>query len=64
MSETIPPDDLPDPEDLPRPEMPGKAVPRMLAPSRILRETEGRAGGWRERDELVEDARQMIRRGS
>ena len=64
MSSTPPTDDLPDPDHLPRPEMPGKAVPRMLAPSRILRETEGRAGGWREREELVEDAREMIARGS
>jgi len=37
---------------------------RMLAPSRIMRPAVTRAGGGRDREELVEDAREMIRRGS
>ncbi len=38
--------------------------PRLLAPSRILRPTMRRTGGWREREELVEQARKPIARGS
>lgn len=38
--------------------------PRLLAPSRILRETPRQTGGWREREELVEEARQTIAQGS
>ena len=38
--------------------------PRPLAPSRILRTTPRQVGGGREREELVEFARQSIRRGS
>ena len=38
--------------------------PRPLAPSRILRATPRQVGGGREREELVELARQSIRRGS
>ena len=38
--------------------------PRLLAPSRILRETPRQTGGWREREELVEEARETIAQGS
>jgi phytoene synthase len=38
--------------------------PRLLSPSRILRPTQRRAGGGREREELVEEAREAIARGS
>jgi 15-cis-phytoene synthase len=38
--------------------------PRPLAPSRILRTTPRQVGGGREREELVDLARQSIRRGS
>src|SRR5690606_8273976 len=37
---------------------------RLLPPSRILRPTQRRAGGGREREELVEEARAAIARGS
>ena len=43
---------------------PRRIVPRMLAPSRILRTTPARAGGGRDRFELVEDAREAIEEGS
>lgn len=43
---------------------PRRIVPRMLAPSRILRTTPARAGGGRDRWELVEDARESIEEGS
>ena len=43
---------------------PLKLGPRMLAPSRILRPTQARAGGGRDRWELVEAAREMIEDGS
>ena len=36
----------------------------MLAPSRILRTTPGQAGGWREREALVEKSRTIIAEGS
>ncbi len=62
--QTTPSDELPLPEHLPRREIKPRRVPRMLAPSRILRPSEARAGGWREREDLVEDARDMIRAGS
>jgi len=38
--------------------------PRLLSPSRILRPTQRRAGGGRDRDELVEEAHEAIARGS
>ena len=38
--------------------------PRLLAPSRILRPTMRQTGGWREREELVEEARKAIAKGS
>jgi phytoene synthase len=38
--------------------------PRLLAPSRILRPTVRQPGGGREREELVDDAREAIARGS
>ena len=38
--------------------------PRLLAPSRILRPTVRQTGGGREREELVEQARRAIARGS
>ena len=38
--------------------------PRLLAPSRILRPTMRQTGGGREREELVEDAREAIAKGS
>src|SRR4249920_183936 len=38
--------------------------PRLLAPSRILRPTMRQTGGGRERDELVEEARKAIAKGS
>jgi len=38
--------------------------PRLLAPSRILRPTMRQTGGGRSREELVEDAREAIARGS
>jgi phytoene synthase len=38
--------------------------PRLLAPSRILRPTMRQTGGWREREELVEQAGKAIARGS
>lgn len=38
--------------------------PRLLAPSRILRETPSQTGGGREREELVEEAGETIARGS
>jgi len=40
------------------------ARPRLLAPSRILRPTVRQTGGGREREELVEDAREAIAKGS
>jgi 15-cis-phytoene synthase len=43
---------------------PRRIRPRMLAPSRILRTTPARAGGGREREDLVEHAWEMIRHGS
>ena len=43
---------------------PRRIGPRMLAPSRILRDTPRRAGGGRDRDALVEQARQSIAEGS
>ena len=43
---------------------PRRIVPRMLAPSRILRTTPAQAGGGRERWQLVEEARDAIERGS
>jgi phytoene synthase len=38
--------------------------PRLLAPSRILRETPRQTGGWREREELVAEAGETITRSS
>jgi 15-cis-phytoene synthase len=38
--------------------------PRLLSPSRILRPTMRQTGGWREREELVEQAGKAIARGS
>jgi phytoene synthase len=38
--------------------------PRLLAPSRILRPTMRQTGGWREREELVEEAGKAIAKGS
>ena len=38
--------------------------PRLLAPSRILRPTQRQTGGGREREELVEEARRAIAKGS
>lgn len=43
---------------------PTKIGPRMLAPSRILRPTMQRAGGGRDRANLVEKSHEMIREGS
>ncbi|WP_133366434.1 phytoene/squalene synthase family protein [Qipengyuania sediminis] len=43
---------------------PRRIAPRMLAPSRILRETPARAGGGREREDLIAHAWEMIRHGS
>lgn len=43
---------------------PRRIAPRMLAPSRILRETPARAGGGREREDLIAAAWDMIRDGS
>lgn len=43
---------------------PRRIVPRMLAPSRILRATPAQAGGGRERWSLVEQARVAIEEGS
>lgn len=43
---------------------PKRIAPRMLAPSRILRATPARAGGGREREDLVEQAEESIRLGS
>ncbi len=47
-----------------RPTPGGAPGERMLAPSRILRETPRQIGGGRTRAELVEDARQSIAKGS
>ena len=38
--------------------------PRMLAPSRILRPPPRQTGGGREREDLVDEAQRMIRKGS
>lgn len=38
--------------------------PRLLSPSRILRPTMRQTGGWREREELVEQAAKAIAKGS
>jgi phytoene synthase len=38
--------------------------PRLLSPSRILRPTQRQTGGGREREELVEEAREAIAKGS
>lgn len=43
---------------------PRRIRPRLLAPSRILRTTPARAGGGREREDLVEQAEDAIREGS
>lgn len=43
---------------------PRRIRPRMLAPSRILRTTPARAGGGREREDLVDQAEDSIRQGS
>jgi 15-cis-phytoene synthase len=43
---------------------PRRIVPRMLAPSRILRTTPAQAGGGRERWDLVDEAEESIARGS
>jgi phytoene synthase len=43
---------------------PRRVVPRMLAPSRILRETPAQAGGGREREDLVDYAEHSIAKGS
>ena len=43
---------------------PRRIVPRMLAPSRILRATPTQAGGGREWDDLVDYAEQAIAKGS
>ncbi|ANY21277.1 All-trans-phytoene synthase/15-cis-phytoene synthase [Tsuneonella dongtanensis] len=43
---------------------PRRIVPRMLAPSRILRATPAQAGGGREWDDLVDYAEKSIARGS
>jgi phytoene synthase len=43
---------------------PRRVVPRMLAPSRILRTTPAQAGGGREREDLVDYAEHVIGRGS
>ena len=43
---------------------PRRIVPRMLAPSRILRTTPAQAGGGREREDLLDHAWEMIRTGS
>jgi phytoene synthase len=43
---------------------PRRIRPRMLAPSRILRSTPARAGGGRERDDLIDQAEESIREGS
>lgn len=43
---------------------PRRIVPRMLAPSRILRETPAQAGGGRDREDLVDYAEESIAKGS
>ena len=43
---------------------PRKITERMLAPSRIMRTTPNRAGGGRDRDKLIEKAREAIAEGS
>ena len=43
---------------------PRRIVPRMLAPSRILRETPAQAGGGRDREDLVDYAEHSITKGS
>ena len=43
---------------------PRRIVPRMLAPSRILRETPAQAGGGRDREDLVDYAEYSIAKGS
>ena len=43
---------------------PRRIVPRMLAPSRILRPTQARAGGGRDREDLVWEAQRAIEEGS
>lgn len=43
---------------------PRRIVPRLLAPSRILRATPAQAGGGRDRWQLVEQAREAIEQGS
>ena len=41
-----------------------RVVPRMLAPSRILRTTPAQPGGGRDREDLVDSAEEAIERGS
>jgi phytoene synthase len=43
---------------------PRRVVPRLLAPSRILRVTPAQAGGGREREDLIDEAEHAIRQGS
>ena len=43
---------------------PRRIVPRMLAPSRILRETPAQAGGGRDREDLIDYAEHSISKGS
>ena len=43
---------------------PRRIVPRMLAPSRILRETPAQAGGGRDREDLIDYAEHAIGKGS
>ena len=43
---------------------PRRIRPRLLAPSRILRTTPARAGGGREREDLIDQAEDSIREGS
>lgn len=47
-----------------KPGSPRRIVPRMLAPSRILRTTPSQAGGGREREDLIDWAEDSIARGS
>lgn len=46
------------------PGRPRRVVPRMLAPSRIMRTTPSQPGGGREREDLVDQAEDLIARGS